>query len=165
MALDAPLEHLMACHRRIEARLATLQRAGEALREGREEALAAVHSAFAFMETSGAMHTRDEEESVFPRLRERLTAEETAMVEELEADHAEADRRYARLVSVVERYEAGEEVSGEYRKAAGALCGLVRRHIEVEDARLLDVARRELSGEQLAMIAAEMKQRRGLGRD
>lgn len=66
---DAPLEHLMACHRRIEERLATFERAGEALVERREEALKAIRSAFAFMESNGAMRTWDEEESVFPRLR------------------------------------------------------------------------------------------------
>lgn len=160
--LDAPLEHLMACHRRIEERLATLERAGAAFGEKRDEALAAIRSAFAFMESNGAIHTRDEEESVFPRLRGRLTAEESALVEELEEDHAEAERRYEKLKSVVKRLEAGEEVSGEYRQAAGALCALYRRHIEVEDAKLVDVARRELSGEQLAVIADEMKRRRGL---
>lgn len=160
--LDAPIEHLMACHRRIEERLATLERAGAALGEKREEALAAIRSAFAFMDGSGAIHTRDEEESVFPRLRGRMTAEESALVEELEEDHAEAELRYAKLRLVVERLEAGEDASAEYVQAAGALCALYRRHIEVEDVKLVDVARRELSGEQLAVIAAEMKQRRGL---
>lgn len=152
----------MACHRRIEERLATLERAGEALVERREEALKAIRSAFAFMESNGAIHTRDEEESVFPRLQGRMSVEESAMVEELEAEHAEADRRYARLKLVVERLEAGEEASTEYRQAARALCGLYRRHIEVEDARLMEVARRELSSEHLGAIAEEMKRRRGL---
>jgi len=64
--LDAPLEHLMACHRRIEERLATLERAGAALESRRDEALGAIRAAFAFMDSNGAIHTRDEEESLFP---------------------------------------------------------------------------------------------------
>lgn len=160
--LDAPLEHLQACHRRIEERLATLERAGAALGEKREEALGAIRSAFAFMDSNGVIHTRDEEESVFPRLRGRMSEAESALVEELEEDHSEAERRYQRLRAVVRRLEAGEDVSAEYARATASLCSLYRRHIEAEDTRLVEVARRELTGEQLAAIAAEMKQRRGL---
>jgi hemerythrin-like domain-containing protein len=160
--LDEPIEHLKACHRRIEERLATLERAGAALKERRDEALAAIRSAFAFMESNGAIHTRDEEDSVFPRLRGRMTEEETAMVDDLEDDHLEADARYARLKAITARIEVGEPAEGEFRQTAAGLCALYRKHIEVEDSRLVEVARRELTGEQLASISVEMKQRRGL---
>lgn len=152
----------MACHRRIEERLATLERAGTALGERREEALAAIRSAFAFLDSSGAVHTRDEEDSLFPRLRGRMTEQESAMVEELEEDHLEAERRYRHLQSIVHRLESGEEASAEYAHEAAALGSLHRKHIEAEDTKLAEIARRELTGEQLAAIADEMKRRRGL---
>ena len=54
-AIDTPVEHLMACHRRIEDRLATLERAADHLRGDKPV---------------------DEEESLFPRVRPHLTPEE-----------------------------------------------------------------------------------------
>ena len=60
--LDSPVEHLLACHRRIEQKLETLARAVEA---NHDEALARV---FHFFDTNGLLHTQDEEESIFPRL-------------------------------------------------------------------------------------------------
>jgi hypothetical protein len=71
--LDQPLEHLTACHRRIEQRLDTLERVVPFLRTRRDEALQAIRNAFAFLDGSGVRHTQDEEGSIFPRLRDRLT--------------------------------------------------------------------------------------------
>ena len=59
--IDTPLEHLMACHRRIEERLTTLERAGERLREDRPAALEAILRSILFLDSSGVLHTRDEE--------------------------------------------------------------------------------------------------------
>lgn len=50
-------EFLMARHRRIEQRLAAMERAAAALGASREEALAALEAALAFLDTSGALHT------------------------------------------------------------------------------------------------------------
>jgi hemerythrin-like domain-containing protein len=161
--LDAPLEHLMACHRRIEERLSTLERAGAALQSRRDEALRAIRSAFGFMDSNGAIHTRDEEESLFPRLQGRITEAETALVAALKADHEEAERIYLKLREIVDRIEAGEMgFVPEYAETAAALCKLYRRHIEAEDSRLMEAARRGLSGEDMAEISGEMKVRRGL---
>src|SRR5215469_12168280 len=95
--LDHPLEHLVACHARIEERLAILERAGEYLDAKPEEAQQALESVFRYFETSGVMHTADEEESVFPRLAGRLNEEEREYVAALEEQHREAEELYARL--------------------------------------------------------------------
>src|SRR5947208_5826795 len=88
--LDQPIEHLVACHRRIEQRLATLERAAGEL-DGRENAARdAIAAAIRFMDTNGAWHTEDEEMSLFPRLRPYLTPDELAFVDSLEAQHREA---------------------------------------------------------------------------
>ena len=63
---EGPIEHLLACHRRIEDRLAILERAGEHLEDRPEESLLAISNSLRFLDTSGVLHTVDEEESVFP---------------------------------------------------------------------------------------------------
>lgn len=155
--LESPLDHLMACHRRIEERLETLERAVAALAERREEALAAMQAAFRFMDSNGVIHTRDEEESLFPRM------ESSALIQELEAEHREAERIDRELRAAVARVEPGDGSAIEdCRVLVSALCAIYRRHIEQEDNRLLPAARAALSPAALAEVSREMKRRRGL---
>jgi hypothetical protein len=81
--VDGPLEHLSACHRRIEHRLDVLQRASDLLAERAEEALQAISNSLRFMDTSGLLHTVDEEESLFPRLRQAMSVSEMEYLEGL----------------------------------------------------------------------------------
>lgn len=154
-SLDEPLEHLMACHRRIEERLETLERAAAHLEDRPEEALGAFRSAFAFLDTSGALHTADEEESLFPRLMAALERGERAYLAGLEHDHTEAHRIYTELKLSLDR-------PAQARHLVERLCALYRAHIASEDEVLQEYARVHLSAEQLAEIGREMKDRRGL---
>ncbi len=154
-SLDEPLEHLMACHRRIEERLETLERAAAHLEDRTEEALGAFRSAFAFLDTSGALHTADEEESLFPRLMAALERGERAYLAGLEHDHTEAHRIYTELKLSLDR-------PAQARHLVDRLCALYRAHIASEDDVLQEYARVHLSAEQLAEIGREMKGRRGL---
>jgi hypothetical protein len=56
--IDRPIEHLTACHRRIEDCLATLERAGEWLasedQKRKTEAMQAIAAALRFLDSSGA---------------------------------------------------------------------------------------------------------------
>ena len=157
--IDTPLEHLTACHRRIEERLATLERAGEVLESvvesKRAEAREAIASALRFLDSSGVMHTRDEEGSLFPRLNPRLDAAEREYVERLECQHREVDEVYAELKSAV-----AENDAARYRSAVARLARLYREHIGSEDEILTGLARRCLSAADLEAIAAEMRERR-----
>jgi hemerythrin-like domain-containing protein len=158
--LDSPLDHLMACHRRIEERLATMERAAAHLDDRREEALTAFENAFRFMESSGALHTADEEESLFPRLAELVQPGERGYLEGLEHDHAEAERIYAELKEAVAAARSGGVSRVTVEELAGKLAALYRRHIESEDRVLQAYAKEHLTPEHLAAIAAEMKKRR-----
>jgi hemerythrin-like domain-containing protein len=158
--LDEPLEHLMACHRRIEERLNTLQRAAEHLEDRPEEARAAFESAFHFLDTSGVMHTADEEESLFPRLRPLLEPGERTYLASLEHDHTEAHRLYTELKQRVRGTADPLLVQGVVER----LVALYRSHIASEDDVLQAYALQLLRPAHLTEIAAEMKQRRGLAR-
>ena len=154
-SIDVPLEHLMACHRRIEERLETLERAAAHLETHTEEALGAFRSAFAFLDSSGMLHTADEEESLFPRLMPALEPGERSYIAGLEHDHTEAHRIYTELKASLDR-------PTQVRHLVDRLCGLYRSHIASEDSVLQEYAQTHLTAEQLVEIAREMKDRRGL---
>jgi len=163
--LEHPLEHLVACHDRIEERLATLERVGDHFENRRQQALDALDACIRFLDSSGVLHTVDEEESVFPRLRPFLSAHERAYVEGLESQHREADHLYGELKGVAADLRAGRtdaETLLRYRQVAGSLCRLYRSHIASENEVLIALGRRELGDAELAAISQEMRQRRGL---
>ena len=161
-AAEHPLDHLMACHRRIEDRLATLERAGVAFFENREDALAAIRRSLEFFSTNGVRHTADEEESLFPRMLPMLSIEEAELIAGLERQHEEAERLHDALDRAVEGLRAeAPDVEG-YRRVVASLAELYRQHIDVEDSIVMAIARRVLREDQLEAIRAEMRLRRGL---
>lgn len=154
--LARPLDHLKACHRRIEMRLAALERAAAHLDSAPEAAREAAASCFRFFDTNGVLHTQDEEESLFPRLRSRLSREELDFVEKLEREHQQAEDYYRQLKPAIAAGDAPRS-----RELAGKLCEIYRSHIAAEDTTLIAVAARALSEAELAEISREMKRRRG----
>lgn len=153
-------DFLMACHRRIEQRLAAMERAAAALDANRTEALAALAAALRFLDTSGALHTEDEEESVFPRLRARMEPGERTFLAGLEHDHAEAGMIHRRLRELAAKAAERPEHDAELRGAVEQLAALYRRHIESEDATLTEYARALLTPQERLAIAEEMRGRR-----
>jgi hemerythrin-like domain-containing protein len=157
--IDRPIEHLTACHRRIEDRLSTLERAGESLGSDDErkesEAIEAIASAIRFLDSSGVTHTVDEESSLFPRLLPRLDEGEKEYVESLERQHRELDEAYAELKAALHNRELNR-----YRAAVSRVAQLYRQHIASEDRILTAIASRHLSPADLEAIAAEMRGRR-----
>jgi len=162
--LDSPIEHLNACHRRIEERLQTLERAGAALAASPADALAAIQAVFWFFDTSGAHHTADEEESFFPRLLPNITADERLWLEDLQQEHTRAEALYDSLKTHVAAMATppGEAAQARFVELAQALCSLYRQHIANEDARFPSLAARALSPVSLDAITQEMKLRRGI---
>jgi hemerythrin-like domain-containing protein len=160
--VDTPLEHLSACHRRIEQRLDTLVRAGDYLATDRTRALDAIAKSLEFLDLSGSLHTEDEERSVFPRLRAKLSSGEIAYLDALEDQHQSAESLLARLKQLVAALNAGYSSVRveEYRACAEALRALYREHIRSEDEILIALAKQVLSDSETAEISKEMRERR-----
>ena len=162
--IETPIEHLMACHRRIENRLETLERAEAHLTVDRDAALEAIRKSIAFLDTSGVLHTRDEEESVFPRLRPRMTIAESQYLTTLEEQHHAIEEIYAELKQTVEAMSAAATIPGALRSAYAALVAkmakMYRLHIDSEDEILMLLARNALDADQLRAISNEMAGRR-----
>jgi hemerythrin-like domain-containing protein len=142
--LSAPIDHLLACHRRIEQKLDLLVRA----LDGPGDEIANV---FHFFDTNGALHTQDEEESIFPRLTPRVSASETALLNALHAEHETIEALYARVASGERTSETVRELADRYRT-----------HIAREEAELIPLLQAYFDGGDLLAISKEMKQRRGL---
>jgi hemerythrin-like domain-containing protein len=159
---EGPIEHLLACHRRIEDRLAILERAGQHLEDRPEESLLAISNSLRFLDTSGVLHTVDEEESVFPRLRGCLAADEITYLDTLESQHREVDVVYASLKQIVNQLQQQRtpERLASYRELVAKLTAAYRAHIASEDSVLMDMARRTLTPSQLSEIKTEMRARR-----
>ncbi|MCC7495068.1 MAG: hemerythrin domain-containing protein [Fimbriimonadaceae bacterium] len=171
---EDPLGLLRDCHRRIERFLATLVKVGELPADGplspvEAEALDTALRYFAGMATK---HTADEEESLFPRLRQVLAtasdaaaSELLATMQALEADHRAADAAHAKVARLGQRWlSAGSLPSPDRQRFAALLeqlSAVYAAHIAIEDHQLFVAAGQRLDGDTLAAVGAEMAARRG----
>lgn len=162
--IDTPVEHLMACHRRIEQRLETLINAAAHIPHDRARALAAIRKSLEFLDTSGVLHTEDEEASLFPRLRPKLSTSELAFVDSLEAQHVEAEAVYTELKRLAATLDSPDAPPAgaidSYRDCATRLQALYRAHIQAEDEILTAIAKRTLAASDTSEISREMRARR-----
>jgi len=162
-----PLGLLSDCHRRIERFLEVLVRihderkGGELLREEK----AALDTALTYFRNSAPKHTADEEESLFPRMRQANAGLEC--LDKLEGDHQAANRDHETVESLGRQWLTGplsDEQSRELAAALKRLVALYARHIAIEDNELFPLAAQVVPEDQLAAIGREMADRRGLAK-
>ena len=172
--LDDPLQHLVACHDRIEERLQILERVIPHLRSDsapkRQEAREALDNALQFLEAMGQLHTQDEEESVFPRVLANSRNEDPTLMElmaMLEGQHRDKEGVLANLVAQVKGFPpapappAAEQAS-RVEGLIEQLTSLYRPHIMIENQRLIPLSADYLKPSDLEQIRQEMRSRRDL---
>ncbi len=171
---DAPLGLLSDCHRRIERFLMQLLRLVEAQRATHEETLSpdrrlALTAALRYFREAAPMHTRDEEESLFPRLRVANTDAAHIVMNEvavLEADHQAADHLHSAVEHLGNRWlTEGMLQEADFARMWDLLTelqGTYQRHIAMEENRLFPLAAQLLSEEEQREMGREMAKRRGL---
>ena len=161
---DEPLELLEACHGRIEAQLATLERllahlGSHGCDAAAREASAAV---MRYFDSAGQMHHQDEDQDVFPLLRELAArarrSEIAAVIDGLEREHASMHAMWGRLRKGLQAVSGGEPRLDAEEVARFAW--LYRRHIREEAAAVLPFAREALSAQQRAGLGERMAARR-----
>jgi hemerythrin-like domain-containing protein len=162
-----PFGLLSDCHRRIESFLTVLVKAGE-IGDLDEGALNSLGRALNYFRDAAPKHTADEEESVFPRLRDTKDAalvQALALMESLERDHAEASL-HAEVDALgrrwLERRSLEPEELRRFRELVGSMAQIYVAHIEAEDQHLFPIARRALEANAVE-IGREMAARRGHG--
>jgi hemerythrin-like domain-containing protein len=166
---NEPLGLLSDCHRRIEHFLRVLlaidqQTSGGPLTPGQRTDLEAALTYFA---TAAPRHTADEEESLFPRLRESsnpAAARALDIVAGLERDHDAAGRHHAAVDALARRWIARGSLDAiDARALRGhleSLHAIYERHIGVEDREVFPAAAHVLSPGQIREIGREMAARR-----
>lgn len=169
---DQPLGLLSDCHRRIENFLGVMIRVVEHAQGGgtlAAPARDALESALRYFDIAGPRHTQDEEQSLFPRLREDTDPVVHAaldQIESLEADHRQTESLHEEAKQLCRRWlDAGPLPAADQQRLRDALRELrniYTRHISIEDSKLFPLAARCLNREQLTEIGKEMAGRRGL---
>ena len=163
-----PTGLLSDCHRRIEIFLSMLKAVAQDIDHfPTEETRRALEAALRYFGQSAPKHTADEEESLFPRLRQIHHPEIQAAfsrLEQLEEEHRWASPLHAEVERLGAQYlSTGNLPSAEvddFRKAVASLAAMYNRHISVEDSVVFPLAARVLSDAEKVSIAEEMANRR-----
>src|SRR5215470_11767089 len=163
-----PTGLLSDCHRRIEMFLGTLDSvAGIIDQAPTDEVRQALDSALRYFSQAAPKHTADEEQSLFPRLRQVANPEiATALsrLEELERDHRRADPLHVEVERLGVKYlSEGRLPVGEvtrFRDLMRELKGMYEQHIGMEDNIIFPLAARHLNERDKRAIADEMAGRR-----
>lgn len=134
-----------------------------------EETRAALESALRYFREAAPKHTADEEESLFPRMRQKRDPNLEAAIrklEPLEHDHLLAGSLHAEMEELGQRYLAAGSLEptgvDAFRKAIVSLVSIYKQHISIEDDLVFPLAERLLSDADKAAIANEMAARRKL---
>ena len=165
-----PLELLSDCHRRVEMFLRALitvaeQGGGRELTAKQREAL---ETALRYFREAAPKHTADEEESLFPRIRE-VAGEEVKValqkIDALEADHEKAHVDHDIVEKLGQQWlvqnQLNPEQSATMLASLRRLHAIYERHIAIEDNEIFPLAGKVLSAETVREIGREMAERRG----
>ena len=163
-----PVGLLSDCHRRIEMFLKTLQHVAALTdRPLSGEARTALESALRYFRESAPKHTADEEESLFPRLRQIQDSEmkeALATLDALEADHQNASTLHAEVdalgMQLLDQRGLPVKDADRFRRAVNDLASIYVEHIRVEDEIVFPIAKQKLSTPLQSEIASEMASRR-----
>lgn len=166
VGFDDPVEMLLACHRRIEKQLETLQRlrAHVAARGVDAQASAAAQSVLRYFLKAAQDHHEDEEKDLFPLLEKRITdpgalARFRVLRDKLEHDHREMERLWARLRKPLEGIAEGLTRSLAVDEVQVFVTAYAS-HILAEEAALEELVTRWLDHGDRAALGRSMSARR-----
>ena len=123
-----------------------------------------VEHVLSFLDSEYGDHTRDETQELFPLLLERCEPEDDIghVVERLNVDYAGAGKLVARVSRILRScLTRTYDLSRTDRKVLLSFVAHARRHLIVENAIVLPLARARLSGEDLAAFRLHILRRRG----
>jgi len=163
-----PTGLLSDCPRRIEMFLGSLQRVAQVIDSPlTTDAPTALETALRYFHEAAPKHTEDEEESLFPRLRQIHHTELTralSTLKTLEDDHRRADTLHAQVralgMQCLEKGHLPVREAQRFLQVVSDLASIYREHIRIEDSIVFPAAQRALSVSQKSAIASEMASRR-----
>lgn len=157
---DSPIEMLLACHDKVRRFAGLCPRLDQhaALHGADEEARAAAASVLRYFQLAAPLHHADEEEDLFPALRELGDASLTARIDELDAEHGHLGELWYCLQPWLEAMSQGARHPAP--PELGAFATLYPEHASREEREVYPAAVR-LPPDRLAGIGQRMAQRRG----
>lgn len=164
---DEPVEMLSACHERIEDQCETLERLVKHLASNGADKAAreAAQAILRYFDTAGDNHHLDEEEDLFPALREHAKLrllEVEVLVAALLMEHGRLRQAWREQLRP-ELTALAEGTSVSIDAAQGKrFIKLYRDHVEREDRELLPLARDILGAGELQSLGKKMAARRGV---
>ncbi len=163
-----PLGLLSDCHRRVEMFLGVLKAA--AALDGRrlnDDERRSLDNALRYFREAAPKHTADEEQSLFPRMRQTGSPEAKSALtelEKLEADHRWADPLHTQVEALGQKWLAAGKLDGAdataFNEAVAQLGAMYARHIEIEEKVVFPAASRCLPKDEQHRIGLEMTARR-----
>ena len=133
------------------------------------DARTALDASLRYFREAAPKHTADEEQSLFPRLRQIQRQEldvAVARLDALERDHRLADSLHAEVDGLGRRALEHGPLSAldarRFRDHVAKLAAIYKEHIQIEDEIVFPVAGRLLSESDKRNVAAEMAARREL---
>lgn len=156
---------LLACHERIRNFTGIAVRLIDAEAAGAAAVANAAEAVHRYYSIALPLHEADENDSVYPRLRARLTDEgERASLQSMVDQHGPIDAVVARLLPMWDELKTSPErlsaYSGSMRTDAELLQNLWTEHLALEEKIVFPLIRDRLTPEELSDIQREMKQRR-----
>jgi hemerythrin-like domain-containing protein len=123
-----------------------------------------------YFQEAAPKHTADEEESLFPRLRETGREDVEALmrsIDALESDHGVAGDAHRKVERLGRKWLDELRLTGPDTAQLSAqlarLAELYQRHIGIEDNEVFPAAARILTADDRKAVGAEMAARRGIG--
>ena len=159
--LSSPLDIIAKDHLRERDVCAALDRIATAETPERDSLAACIR----FLAQDLPLHLRDEEEDLFPLMRRRCSADDNieAVIARLCSDHDHATIDTPRLVELLQVLQ-GERRSAnpDEREVVRSYATHARRHLILENAIILPLAKKRLSRDDLETLRIRMLQRRGI---
>lgn len=163
---DNPLGMLADCHRRIEHFLHILCTVASRAKNRAltVEEISAIEAALNYFRIGGSRHTADEEESVFPRLRQKGAATLPCDIAALEQDHQNADRLHAKVEALYGQWIRRGSLDADGHRSLSAsteeLDRLYKRHIRIEEEVVFPHAANTFDHATIDAIGQEFRKRR-----
>ncbi len=161
-----PLDALIACHRRIEQKIATLNKLARHVvqRGADDEARSAAEGILRYFHVAAPMHHQDEETDLFPMLllqarKPEIQARAFDIIARLMVEHRQFETQWCEIEPLLTRIATGENQAFT-PDLIKHFSHAYRQHIANEESILLPMAHNLLNAEQLAALGASMKARR-----
>ena len=153
---------LLGCHQRIRHFTQVALRLAENPYAPAADRADAAKSVLRYFQIALPLHEADENESVYPRLREKLSVGELSEANEtMVSQHTEIDRVIAELIPLWQSTaDRGEQLDSHLLATTEYLQQLWDIHLSLEEEQVIPALREHLTQRDLSAIRAEMTSRR-----